>query len=311
MQARPYVEGAQALAPLAASVVTVGTFDGVHVGHQELVARAVARARALGVPAAVYTFHPHPAKILAPARAPAVLQSIEERARLLRSYGADLVVVEPFDTRFAAIGADEWVEQYLVARLHPLAVVIGFNFSYGRARSGSPDHMIAMGARYGFAVDVVGAVRQGTEVVSSTVLRGQLERGEVEAAAQLLGRPFALTGPVIKGHERGRTIGVPTANMASEAEIVPRAGVYVSRTELEDGRLFGSVTNIGLSPTFGPTAAPRVETHLFDFSGDLYGQRLRVELIARLRDEQRFGSVSELVAQIHADIGQAKERLAR
>jgi riboflavin kinase/FMN adenylyltransferase len=311
MQARLYVEGAQALSPLAASVVTVGTFDGVHIGHQALVGRAVARAKALGVPAAVYTFHPHPAKILAPARAPAVLQSIEERARLLRSYGADLVVVEPFDASFAAIGADEWVEQYLVARFNPRAVVIGFNFSYGRARSGGPEHMTTMGARHGFAVDVVGAVRQGAEVVSSTVLRGQLERGEVEAAAGLLGRPFALTGLVIKGEERGRTIGVPTANIASEAEIVPRFGVYVSRTELEDGRRFGSVTNIGRSPTFGATAAPRVETHLFDFSGDLYGQRLRVELIARLRDEQRFGSVPELVAQIRDDIGRAKERLAR
>lgn len=305
----PFIPGVRALeSPVAASVVTVGTFDGVHLGHQTLVQRAVERARALGAPAVVYTFHPHPAKILAPERAPPVLQSIPERARLLRSYGADLVVVEPFDKAFSSVSADEWVTDWL-GLLRPKHVVIGFNFSYGRGRGGGPEHMVRMGERLGFTVDVVGAVEERGTVVSSTLLRALIEAGDVSAAARLLGRPFALSGRVVPGDGRGRTIGVPTANLEPEAEIQPALGVYATMLALEDGSRHRAVTNIGVAPTFGGTPKPRVETHVLGFDRDLYGQAIRVELIERLREERRFPSKDALIAQIQADIQAASELL--
>jgi riboflavin kinase/FMN adenylyltransferase len=303
------VRGAFALpAPLSGAVVTVGTFDGVHRGHQTLVARAVARARPHGAAVVVYTFDPHPARVLAPAKAPPVLLSIEERARVLSALGADVVMVEPFDRAFSEISADEWVERWLVGQLAPRAVVIGFNFTYGRGRGGDAQHMTRMGQRFGFEVEVVGAVGAEGDVVSSTRLRGLVSAGEVEAVRRLCDRPFALTGVVEKGDQRGRTLGFPTANIAPEGEILPKSGVYAGHVELPDGRRFSAVCNIGHRPTFSG-ASVRVEAHLFDFDGDLYGQRLRLELIARLRDERRFDGLAALTAQIRDDAAQARARL--
>jgi riboflavin kinase/FMN adenylyltransferase len=303
---RGLVRGALALdAPRGGAVVTVGTFDGVHLGHQALLGRAVARARGLGVPAVVYTFDPHPARVLVPAKAPPVLLSIEERARVLLEGGADLVVVEPFDRTFSEVSADDWVERWLVAHLAPRAVVIGFNFTYGRARGGDPAHMERMGQRFGFEVEVVGAVAAEGDVVSSTRVRALVSAGEVEHVARLLGRPFALTGVIEHGDQRGRTLGFPTANLAPEGEILPKHGVYAAMAVLPDGRRVPAVCNIGQRPTFAGRDV-RVEAHLLDFEGDLYGQRLRLDVVARLRDEQRFAGLPALIAQIRADAEQAR-----
>lgn len=303
------VSGVRALeAPLSASVVTVGTFDGVHLGHQRLVAAAVARARAQQVPAVAYTFHPHPARLFAPARAPRLLTSVEERARALHALGIALVVVEPFDAEFAALSADAWVDERLFARLRPRAVVVGFNFSYGRARGGDPAHLARRGAELGFEVETVAPFMLDGDVVSSTRVRAALAEGAVDRAARLLGRPFALTGRVVGGDRRGRTIGFPTANLAIDGEALPAHGVYATIAVLDDGRRVPAVTNVGVRPTFDGDA-PRVETHLFDFDGDLYGRALRVELHAHLRAERRFTELDALVAQIRADAAEARARL--
>lgn len=304
--------------PLSGSVLTLGTFDGVHLGHQALLGKARARAEQLALPSLAYTFDPHPARVLAPERAPGTLISLAERVRLLLAAGADRVVVEPFDAAFARITADDWVQRYLVERLSPRHVVVGFNFGYGRDRGGDPQHLRSAGERHGFSVEIVGPIKvelgDGDSVASSTRLRALILAGDVERAAMLLGRSFALTGRVVKGDERGRTIGVPTANLAPEADVLPAHGVYATRVVIDPpalgsgGPALRAVTNIGLRPTFAGREL-RVESHLLDFTGDLYGKRLRVELVARVREERRFDGVDALLAQIRADISRARALL--
>jgi riboflavin kinase/FMN adenylyltransferase len=294
-------------APLPGSVVTLGTFDGVHLGHRELMRRASTRAEADGLPCVAYTFDPHPAKVLAPQAAPPVMVPIPIRARLLTELGADLVVVEPFTLAFAAVSASEWVLRFLHGQLRPSHVVVGFNFSYGHERGGDPKHLAAMGEQLGFSVEVVPAVESAGEVVSSTRLRKALEAGDVELARRLLGRPFSLVGKVVEGQKRGRSIGFPTANLDLDGELLPRQGVYASVLGLEDGRRLPAVTNIGVRPTFG--AGSSIETHVLDFDEKLYGARVAVSLVARIRDEKKFAGLTELVAQIQQDIREARVRL--
>lgn len=304
--------------PLSASVVTLGTFDGVHRGHQELVAHAVEVAKVRGVEPVAYTFDPHPAKILAPHAAPKTILSPRERVRLLRAHGIARVVLEPFDPSFAALDADTWVMRFLVERLQPLHVVVGFNFSYGRGRGGGPEHLIRSGEHLGFTVDVVGAVGDGVLAVSSTRVRERLHLGDVDGARELLGRPPALTGIVVEGDRRGRTIGFPTANLAPEAELVPLNGVYATRVFVEPSdepdapfeAPLAAITNIGTRPTFDGTKTS-IETHVLDWAGDLYGRRLRVELLARLREERKFSGIDALVAQVKSDVDAARAVHAR
>lgn len=312
-------EGARTIEPpLSASVVTLGTFDGVHRGHQELVARAVAVARVRGVEPVAYTFDPHPAKVLVPHAAPKTIISTRERVRLLRAHGISRVVVEPFDPSFAALDADTWVMRFLAERLQPSHVVVGFNFTYGRARGGGPEHLIRSGEHLGFTVDVVGAVGDGELAVSSTRVRERLHAGDVEGAAELLGHAPALTGIVVEGDKRGRTIGFPTANLAAEAELVPLNGVYATRVVVEPSDApdappepaLPGITNIGTRPTFDGTRTS-IETHVLDFAGDLYGRRLRVELVGRIREERKFSGIDALVAQVRTDVEAARALLAR
>lgn len=300
------VSGVQALAaPLAGSVVTIGAFDGVHRGHQALLTRAADLARAEGVPAVAFTFHPHPAKVLAPARAPALIVSVEERARLLLAHGMDQVVVQPFDEAFARVSADAFVRDFLAGPLRPRHVVVGFNFAYGQGRAGNRATLEAAGHELGFGVDVVGPVDVGGVVCSSTRVRERLLEGDVGGAARLLGRAPFLTGQVVPGDQRGRTIGFPTANVDPEPELLPCAGVYATRVSWDGQPALPSVTNIGNRPTFGGGHVT-VEVHLLDFSGDLYGRRLRVELVGRLRDERRFDGRAALVAQLNQDVASAR-----
>jgi len=303
------IPGAEAIdPPLSASVVTLGTFDGVHLGHRRLVERALASAPP-GVPTIAYTFDPHPAKLLAPSRAPALLVSTATRIRLLYGLGVDEVILEPFDARFAALEADDWVERYLVGRLHPRRVVVGFNFTYGRGRGGDPQHLARAGSRHGFEVDVVEPVELDGDVVSSSRIRALLVAGEVRAAARLLGRSYSLTGSVVEGERRGRTLGFPTANLATREELLPARGVYATRLVHPDGRRLAAVTNIGSRPTFGGVR-DSVETHVLGFAEDLYGLEVEIELEARLREERRFDGIDALVRQIHEDVRAAERALA-
>ncbi|MEE2901097.1 MAG: bifunctional riboflavin kinase/FAD synthetase [Myxococcota bacterium] len=298
--------GAQTIdIPLESSVVTLGTFDGVHRGHQELVARAKAKANELGVPSVVYTFDPHPAVILAPARAPKLLLTIEQRVALLHQLGVDVVVVEPFNADFAALEAGDWVRTYLVDKLHPQHVVVGFNFSYGRGRGGNPEILLEEGKALGFGVDTVSPFEFEGEVVSSTRVRKLITSGELDMAARLLSRPFSISGVIERGDQRGREIGFPTANFSAPQRVVPPYGVYAVEVELEGSKPLRGVMNYGSRPTVSEDAA-RCEVHLFDFSGDLYGQSIKVNVRAKIRDEQKFETLDELVEQIRKDCEVAK-----
>lgn len=306
------ISGALSLEPpLPGSVVTVGTFDGVHRGHQTLVRRARQAAGRLGHPVIAYTFDPHPARLFSP-RVPKTLMPLDRRVDALIAAGADRVLVERFDRAFSEVDADDWVERYLVARLHPAHVVIGFNFSYGRGRGGDPAHLRRMGTRHGFSVEVVEPVLVEGRMPSSTEVRRAVERGDVEEAAFLLGRPYAVVGVVGPGDRRGRELGFPTANVTPEHEQLPATGVYAGWLEILSGRGAGerypAVTNVGARPTFGGTAL-RVEAHVLDAHLDLYGARVAVELTKRIRPERTFDGPDALRAQIAEDIAVARREL--
>ena len=292
------------------SVVTIGNFDGVHRGHRTLIARTTAEATQRGARAVALTFDPHPAAVLRPDAVPAALQSLEERTALLRESGCDEVVVVPFDAAFAAQGPEEFIDRLLVDRLAAELVVVGTNFRFGRAAAGDVALLIALGEQRGFGVEAVGLVDLGDGPVSSSALRSQLAAGDVEVVARGLGRPFSLTGEVVHGEGRGRTIGIPTANVAvAEGRVLPADGVYACWAGSEGGGRTPAVVNVGWRPTFAGTSRS-VEAHLLvDDGPDLYGQRLTLEFVARVRGEQRFEGSEALVARIHEDIRMARELL--
>jgi riboflavin kinase / FMN adenylyltransferase len=288
--------------------VAVGNFDGVHRGHQALVAAAVARARASGGAAVVLTFDPHPARVLRPQAAPAALTTLAQKEELVAALGIDRMVVVPFDARLAALSAENFAREVLQQALGARHVVVGESFRFGRGREGDPRRLEALGASLGFAVEVVPPLVEGGRPISSSRVREALERGDVGEARKLLGRDYFVDGEVVRGDGRGRTIGVPTANLAREEQILPAHGVYAARCRPGAGAWHAAAVNVGERPTFGGGRV-RLEAHLLDFEGDLYGARLRVAFNERLRGEQRFDSKDALVAQIRRDIEAARTRL--
>jgi riboflavin kinase / FMN adenylyltransferase len=294
----------------ARSVVVPGNHDGVHIGHQALLAHArdVAAAERLAVVA--LTFDPHPLVELAPERAPTPLTTIARRVELLRAAGADRVEIAKFDAAYAAQTAEEWVDAQLVRDLGARALIVGPDFRFGRDRGGDLARLEELGRERGFVVDVATEVRlPGTgERVSSTAVRSSLMRGDVTHAAALLGRPHVVDGIVVEGHKRGRTIGFPTANLAPDPILLPLDGVYAVRLQLADGTWRDGVANLGTRPTFA--AGRSLETHLFDFEGDLYGSRVSLAFIERIRDEQKFDGPEALIAQIRRDAETARAVLA-
>ncbi len=297
------------------AIVVPGNHDGVHLGHVALLARARSLAARLGGARVVaLTFHPHPLQLLAPERAPEPLTSIQRREELLLRSGADEVVIARFDEAYARLPAEDFVRRELVERLAARAVVVGADFRFGHLRRGDVQLLREVGAPLDLEVDVVPAVGEGDLArVSSTHVREALRRGDVERAETLLGRPHEFEGTVVAGQRRGRTIGFPTANLADVQVMLPTDGVYagLARVLGDDGRpssrAVGAMMNLGSRPTFD--AGRAIEVHLFDWSRELYGARLRVGLVARLRDEQRFASVEALVAQLGEDARRARERL--
>ena len=295
--------------PLRRVVLTLGNFDGVHLGHRAIVQRAVSEARAVGGQVVVLTFHPHPVAVLAPERSPPLLQSLRDRLALLRDLGADVTVVQRFTPRFAALEPEAFVRDFLGTHLELLHVVVGYNVSFGRGRAGSVETLRTLGPRLGFAVDAVGPVTVGEEQVSSTALRRMVAAGDVRSAQAFLGRRFTLRGRVVRGEQRGRTLGFPTANLHQpRGLLLPADGVYAVRARL-DGRAHPAVLNIGMRPTFG-TLQRTVEAHLLDFDQLLYGRWLVLELVDRLRGEQRFAGPEALRQAIAADVTRAREVLA-
>ena len=287
---------------LRSTVATLGNFDGVHVGHQEILSRVVRQAAERRAQAVVVTFFPHPTAVLAPARAPAALGSLHDRLSRMREMGVDTVVVQHFTRAFAGLEAAEFIERYLVQRLGARKVIIG------RARGGSAATLEAAGRRLGFEVEIVGPVTVDGVAVSSTEVRQRLAAGDVTASARLLGRAYAVEGRVVVGDRRGHTLGFATANLRPRSPILVADGVYAVRARW-DGEQRSGVANVGRKPTFGRGRERTLEAHLFEFSGDLYGARLRVELVERLRGEMRFASPQALVEQIRRDAVRAREVL--
>jgi riboflavin kinase / FMN adenylyltransferase len=290
------------------SVVTIGNFDGVHRGHQVLLRRAVGAAHEQGVRAVAVTFHPHPAAVLRPGSEPPALQTLEDRIDRLLDEGIDLVLVLRFTERLASLGPHLFVQQVLVERLRAVQVIVGSNFRFGHKASGNVVTLNDAGAAHGFRTEVVTLLDLDGVALSSSNVREHLERGDVGWANRALGRPFSLHGEVVPGDGRGRTIGVPTANLAVPDEVlVPGNGVYAGHAEL-DGRRHPCVTNVGVRPTFDGQRRS-VEAHLLEADLDLYGRELRIGFEHRLREEQRFADVEALVAQIRADITEARRLL--
>ncbi len=282
--------------------LTIGSFDGVHRGHQEILRRLTAGARASASPAVVLTFHPHPSVVLRGSSGPVYLTSPQERAALLDGLGIDVVVTQAFDRRLASTPARDFVAR-LVEHLGLRSLWVGYDFALGRGREGNIPTLRRLGEEFGFQVEIVPPVTLGAQIVSSSLIRATLAAGNVEEAARLLGRPYRVAGDVVHGDGRGKTIGVPTANLAVWAEqIVPGVGVYACRARTGD-QIRPAAVNIGVRPTFdGQTVTPQVEAHLLDWESDLYGKRVQLDFIARLRGEQRFPNVQALVAQIHQDL---------
>ncbi len=294
----------------AQSVVTVGTFDGVHRGHEALVAEVVGRARAASAPAVAVTFDPHPREVVTGQAVP-LLSTVRERAERLEALGIDRLVVLPFTPALAATDGETFVRRIVCEAIGCGVFVAGHDHGFGRGRAGDAALLRALGAEHGFEVVEAPAVALGDgTVVSSSAIRAALAVGDVAQAARLLGRPYAVAGPVEPGEQRGRTIGFPTANVAPEhaRKLLPAHGVYAVRVQTPQGA-FDGVANVGERPTVGGGPV-RLEAHLFGFAGDLYGQPVRVEFVERLRAEQRFPDFSALQAQIREDAANARRLLA-
>jgi riboflavin kinase/FMN adenylyltransferase len=299
--------------PERGCLLTVGNFDGVHKGHQALLAAVVERARALGRPAAVYTFDPHPRRVLHPETPQPLLMTREQLSEALAARGVDVLVREPFTQAFAALSPEAFLTDVIHARIAPAEIFVGRDFHFGKGRGGSDDTLGRLAPGLGMRVVIVPQVRAGEADVSSTRVRQAIAAGDTEDAALCLGRAYAIRGRVVPGDRRGRTLGFPTANLEPENELLPRTGVYATRVRLfESGRFAAEhlpgVTNVGTRPTIGPGSVG-VETHLLDFAGELYGARLEIEFERRLRDERRFPDLDALRAQIAADARAAREAL--
>ncbi len=280
--------------------ITIGNFDGVHRGHQALVS-ATAQ---IGRPAIVVTFDPPPGQLLFPGPIRPPLSTLDDRARWLHDAGADHVVYLRTDAGLLSLSPEAFVEDVIVGLFRAMAVVEGANFHFGRGRTGNGQTLRTLGPNYGFAFSEVPSVSQDGEPVSSSRVRTAILNGDVIVAASLLGRPYSVRGTVVEGARRGRTIGFPTANLDGIETLLPKEGVYAVRAMVE-GTKYAAAANIGPNPTFGEEAR-KIEVHLLDFAGDLYGQSLNVEFVARLRETRPFAGVPELIEQLHKDVAMTR-----
>jgi len=292
----------------AAGIVALGNFDGFHWGHQAVVGRAVDRARAEGRPALVATFDPHPVRLFRPDTPPFRLTTLDQRERLFAAAGVDAMVVFHFDRELARLSANDFVRERLVDRLRVGGVVTGDDFTFGKGKSGDVATLATLGALHGFGAETVGPVTMDGETVSSTRIRAALRDGDMATATRLLTRPFAIEGVVQHGDKVGRTIGYPTANIDLGPYLRPAYGIYAVTGRLADGRVLKGAANLGIRPTFDPPKE-LLEPYFFDFSGDLYGERIEVSLAQYLRAEAKFDSLDALTVQMQADCERARRIL--
>lgn len=287
------------------TVLTLGVFDGLHLGHQRIMARVVERAAAVGAVPTAITFDPHPRAVLHPESAPPMLQTLDQRLANLEVLGLEQTIVVKFDDEFAAQPAEDFLRNIVRDRLHAREVYLGSGFAFGKGRGGNIELLRRMSKELGFRADEVEEVQLRGRRISSSAIRGLLAEGRVNMARRMLGRPYGVEGVIERGVQRGRTIGFPTANLRPRNRVIPRFGVYATAT-LVEGVWRRSITNIGVRPTFESDAEPSIESYIFDFDGDLYGDVLRVRFLHRIRDERKFNGIEELKAQIEADTRRAR-----
>src|SRR5215469_3741469 len=290
------------------SVVTIGNFDGVHLGHQHILGRVRDCARAENLASAVLTFHPHPARVLRPSEAPALLETLDQRLAAVNALGIGAVLVPRFDTTLANLSPEDFVHRYLVNAMRARVVLIGGNFRFGHRQAGDAKLLAELGWTCGFDAEIVPPITIDCTVVSSTAIRNALREGKVQEARRMLGRPFALAGEVKPGTGQGRVLVVPTLNLATEQELLPKMGVYATEA-LVGGKTYRAATNIGVRPTFDG-AHTTIESHLFDFSENVTTGKLEVRFWKHLRDERKFSSPAELREQVLRDIDAAKQYFA-
>ncbi|HEX8556811.1 MAG TPA: bifunctional riboflavin kinase/FAD synthetase [Pyrinomonadaceae bacterium] len=292
------------------TVLTLGVFDGLHLGHQLVISRVVERARALGATPTAITFDPHPRAVLHPESAPPLLQTFDQKVEAFGVLGVEQAIVVRFTREFAGVRADEFLKDVVHERLQAREVYLGRGFAFGRGREGDIHLLRRVSRELGFFADEAPEVRLRGQRISSSRIRELLAEGRVNLARRMLGRPYGVEGRVVRGAERGRAIGFPTANLRPANRVIPRGGVYVTAT-LIGGAWRRSVTNVGVRPTFETDAEPSIETFVMDWGGDLYGDVVRVRFLHRLRGERRFASADELKRQIDRDVARARKYFAR
>lgn len=293
-------------------VATIGNFDGLHVGHQAIIRGVVERARELGRPSAVVTFHPHPLSIVAPDRVPKQILTLPQKEELLQEMGVDALLIVPFTHEFSRWTADRFIQEFLVSALKVVEVRIGRDFCFGAGRAGNLERLKAAGEQYGFAVHGVAEVKVHGIRVSSSIVRDAIMKGAMRTVALALGRTYFIDGRVATGRRLGRKIGFPTVNVDPANELFPGSGVYVTTSRFESfSRSFESVTNIGVRPTLYENYATTIESHILDFDSNVYGDTVRVYFHHLLRREQQFRSALELTNQIRQDIETSRSWFAR
>lgn len=295
--------------PLRGGIVALGNFDGFHLGHQAVVGRAVAVAKARGVPAIVATFDPHPIRHFRPDVPPFRLTTLDQRERLFAAAGADAMLVFDFNAKLAEVSASDFITDWLIEKAGASGVVTGEDFTFGKARGGNTEVLAKIGAAHGLNVEAVGPISEGQEVISSSRIRAALQAGDCATATRLLTRPFAIEGVVQHGDKNGRLLGYPTANVDMGNYLRPRYGIYAVRGRLADGRVLDGAANLGIRPQFDPPKE-LLEPYFFDFDEDLYGQTIEVELHAFIRPEAKFDGLDALKAQMERDCAQAKAILS-
>lgn len=287
------------------SALTIGNFDGLHAGHRHILRQVVETARANGWTPSVLTFHPHPTKVVAPARAPRLLTTPEQRSKLMSAEGIEQVLVLPFTSELSRLTPEEFVSRILVDRLQARAVLVGDNFRFGSRQAGDTEMLQQLGAQYGFHTEILSGVKRHGRIVSSSGVRKLVLDGEVELALRFLERPYAIEGNIVPGHGIGSRQTVPTLNLATQAEILPATGVYITRTyDLDSTRNWDSITNIGYRPTFHGDSLT-IETFLLQAFDGATPSRIRLEFLSRVREERTFASPEALRAQILKDAGRA------
>ena len=285
---------------LRGTVLTLGVFDGLHLGHQQIMEKVVGRAKAIGAVPTAITFDPHPRAVLHPENAPPLLQTLDQRLANFEFLGIEQAIVIRFDKDFAAQNAEVFLRDIVHERLQAKEVFLGKGFFFGKNRGGNIELLKKMSAELGFFADEVPEITLRGHRISSSKIRHLLAEGKVNSARRMLGRPYGVEGQIIHGFERGRTIGFPTANLKPRNRVIPKYGVYATAVLINDVWR-KSITNVGIRPTFEDESAPSIESYVFDFDGDLYGDVLRVRFLHRIRDERKFNGINELKAQIERD----------